>query len=178
MPKKQDFHILRLCIDNYQPDFLYIRLVGSMGGTTKVNESLEGRTLDFRKDKSGLYMLIDSKEVFHFPLKNYQKGFSVAYERFYDDGRMYIPYGIPDDPYNPELPEPQRTFLRQVLDDHLMEIFFKGRIGIKFHSWWQKPHFKYWTIVSPEESLGLQNARTLDEAIKKQQTEYDEEDRQ
>ena len=37
-----------------------------MGGTVKVNEKLHARTLDFRKDKSGLYMLIDSNEIFHF----------------------------------------------------------------------------------------------------------------
>ena len=54
MPKKLDFKNLRLCIDNYSANFLYIRLVGSAGGTVKVNEKLEGRTLNFRKDRSGL----------------------------------------------------------------------------------------------------------------------------
>jgi hypothetical protein len=176
MPKRQDFKNLRYCIDNYQPDFLFIRLVGSAGGTCKVNEHLDNRLLDFRKDKSGLYMMIDRKEVFHFPLNDYQKGFSLAYERVFDDGRMHIPGGIPDDPYDPNLPEPRRSFLRQVLDHHLMEIFFKGRVGIKFNSWWIKPHWKYWTIASPEESIKLQNTRSLDEAIRKQHSEYSEED--
>ncbi|MCG2717973.1 MAG: hypothetical protein L6408_03965 [Nanoarchaeota archaeon] len=167
MPKKLDFKNLRLCLDNYQADFLYIRLVGSMGGTVKVNEDLEDKTLDFRKDSSGLYLLIDSDEVFHFPLKDYQKGFSLAYERFFEDGRMHIPGGIADEPYNPELPEPRRSHLRTVLDSHLMEIFFKGRINLKFHSWWEKPYWKYWTIDKPG---------NIQEAILKQQIEYDEED--
>ena len=147
MPKELDFENLRLCLDKYESDFLYIRLVGSRGGTVKVNEELEDKTLNFKKDKSGLHMLIDSEEVFHFPLKNYIKGFSLAYKRFFEDGRMYIPGGIPDEPYNPELPEPDRSYLRTVLDNHLMEIFFKGRIDIKFHSWWEKPYWKHWIIV-------------------------------
>lgn len=150
MPKELDFKNLRLCLDNYQPDFLYIRLIGSMGGTVKVNESLKNKTLNFKKDSSGLYMLIDSDEVFHFPLQYYVKGFSLAYERFELGGdgikRMYTHYGIADNPDDPNLPKPTRSFLRTVLDDYLMEIFFKGKIDIKFHSWWKKPDIKYWTI--------------------------------
>src|SRR3989339_373412 len=92
MPKKLDFKNLRLCLDNYSPTFIYIRLVGSMGGTVKVNEKLE----------------------------------------------------------DPNLPEPQKSTLRSVLDDHLIEIDFEGRINLKFHSWWDKPYWKYWTIDKPE----------------------------
>ena len=153
MPKKLDFKNLRLCIDNYSADFLFIRLVGSMGGTVKVNEKLEGRRLNFRKGKSGLYLLIDSSEVFHFPLKDYQKGFSLAYERIVPTedgiGRMVmLSHGI--DPYDPGLPEPRRSFLRNVWGDYLVEIFFEGRVNLKFHSWWIEPHWKYWTIAKPK----------------------------
>lgn len=170
MPKKLDFKNLRSCLDNYFADFLYIRLVGSSGGTVKVNENLNGRAFNFRKDPSGLYMFIDSNEVFHFPLKDYQKGFSLAYERIEPTedgvGRMVmLGHGI--DPYDHSLPEPQRSFLRTVLDDHLMEIFFRGRVNLKFHSWWVKPHWKYWTIDKPG---------NIQEAILKQRIEYDEED--
>ncbi len=170
MPKELDFENLRLCLDNYTADLLYIRLIGSMGGAVKVNEGLESKTLDFRKDKSGLYMLIDSNEVFRFSLKDYQKGFSLAYERIEptEDGigrRVILSHGI--DPYSPNLPEPKRSFLRTVLDDHLMEIFFEGRVNLKFHSWWDKPYWKYWTIDKPG---------NIQEAILKQQIEYGEED--
>ena len=170
MPKKLDFKNLRLCLYNYSADFLYIRLVGSAGGTVKVNEKLEGRTLDFRKEKSGLYMLIDSSKVFHFPLKDYEKGFSLAYERIEPTedgiGRMVmLSHGI--DPHDMRLPEPKRSFLRIVLDGHLMQIFFKGRVRLKFHSWWINPDWKYWTIDKPG---------NIQEAILKQQIEYGEED--
>src|SRR3989338_7977142 len=121
MPKKLDFKNLRLCLKNYTADCLYIRLVGSAGGTVKVDEDLKDRILSFKKDKSGLYLFIDSSQVFHFPLKNYQKGFSLAYERIQPTadgvGRMvFLGTGI--DPYDPNLPEPRRSFLRTVLDDH------------------------------------------------------------
>lgn len=160
MPKELDFENLRLCLDNYQTDRILIRDCGGyksdgsfrMYGLKKVYENLENKALDFRKDSSGLYLLIDSDEIFHFPLKDYDKGFSLAYERFFEDGRMYIPGGVADNPYNPNLPEPSRSFLRTVLDNHQMEIFFKGRIDIKFHSWWKKPDFKYWTIDVRKES--------------------------
>lgn len=170
MPKELDFQNLRLCLDNYSPEFLYIRLVGSMGGTVKINARLEDRTLDFKKDESGLYMIVDSDEVFHFPLKEYHKGFSLAYERIEPTedgiGRMVmLSHGI--DPYDSNLPEPRKSTLRIILDDHLMEIDFQGRINIKFHSWWEKPHWKYWTIDKPG---------NIQEAILKQQIEYGQED--
>src|SRR3989338_2195714 len=114
MPKRLDFKNLKLCLDNYSADFLYIRLVGSAGGTVKVNERLESRTLDFRKDKSGLYLFIDSNEIFGFPLKDYEKGFSLAYERIEptEDGiGRVVMLSHEIDPYAPNLPEPRRSFL-------------------------------------------------------------------
>ena len=168
MPKKLDFENLRLCLDNYSPDFLCIRLVGSMGGTVKVNERLNGRMLNFKKNKSGLYMLIDSNIVFNFPLNDYQKGFSLAYERIEPtkDGIgkiIMLSHGV--EPYDPYLPEPTKSTLRTVLDNHLMEIDFEGRINLKFHSWWNKPYWKYWIIDKPG---------SIAEIILKQQIEYDE----
>ncbi len=156
LPKRLDFKHLRFCLDNYTPDRLYIRLKGSSGGDVKVNESLEGRTLDFRKDSSGLYFLIDSKEVCHLPLKDYgydkAKGFTLAYERFeqLESYEKMVMLGTGVDPYDPSLPEPRRSILRHGLDDHLVEIFFKGRVELEFHSWYIKPHWKYWTIAPPK----------------------------
>ncbi|MBS3139845.1 hypothetical protein J4479_02475 [Candidatus Woesearchaeota archaeon] len=83
MPKKLDFRNLRFCLDNYEADCLFIRLIGAKGGTIKVDENLEGRKLDFHKKSSGLSLLIDSENVFHFPLKDYKldtvKGFSLYF---------------------------------------------------------------------------------------------------
>ena len=154
LPIELDFANLRKCLDNYVAEKLFIRLVGSKGGTVKVDESLEDRSLDFRKDSSGLYFLIDTEKVFHFPLKEIGtrdgNGFSLAYERIKPTedgiGRMVmLPTGIY--PYDPELPEPRRSILRHIFDEHLVEIYFKGRINLEFHSRWIKPHWKYWTIA-------------------------------
>jgi hypothetical protein len=155
MPKRLDAKNLRLCLDNYHADFLYIRLIGSMGGTVKVNENLRGRILSFQKRRTGLFLYIDRSAVFHFPLIDYQKGFSLAYQRIIptDDGigkMVMLSTGI--DPYDPTLPPPRRSLLRIMLDHHLMEIFFEGRVHLKFHSWWQEPHWKYWGIEKPDHS--------------------------
>ena len=91
--------------------------------------------------------------IFHFPLKDYDKGFSLVYERIEPTedgiGRMVM-LGTGIDPYDSTLPEPKRSFLRNVLDKHLVGIFFNGRVHLKFHSWWENPHWKYWTIDKPE----------------------------
>ncbi len=160
MPKELDFKNLRLCLDNYQTDMLFIRDCGGYNddgsyrirGLEKVNESLEGKKLKFKKDEKGLHILVDSMEVFRFPLEQYYKGFSLAYERIEptEDGigrLVMLSTGI--NPYDPNLPEPRRSFLRNVLDNHLIEIYFKGRINLEFHSWMQEPHWKYWTIAKP-----------------------------
>ena len=144
MPKELDFENLRKCLDNYDAEFLNVRLKGSYGGDLKIFEYLEGKTLDFKKNDSGLYLSIDSKEVFHFPLENYQKGFSLKYDRPFPDGSRSMFY--PCEPYEPFFPEPSHSFLRNVLDKHLLEISFKGRIDLEFHSWMDDPNFKYWTV--------------------------------
>ena len=159
MPKEMDWENLRLCLDNYDVEGLYIRDCGgvredgkfSCQGRWKLTENLEGKKLDFRKDDSGLYFLIDSKEVFHFSLEDeYQKGFSLAYDRIRptEEGvgrRVVLQTGI--DPYDPALPEPTISTLRNIFDYHQTEITFKGRVHLKFNSWWKEPHWKYWQIA-------------------------------
>ncbi|MEK6969200.1 MAG: hypothetical protein AABW48_02115 [Nanoarchaeota archaeon] len=164
LPKRLDFKNLRLCLANYPLDSLYIRDCGGWNpdgsyraqGLTKIDENLEGKSLNFKKNKSGLHLLIDDINMFNFPLKDYDKGFSLAYERIEPTedgiGRMvYLSTGI--DPYDQNLPEPNRSFLRNIFDNHLIEIYFKKRVHLKFHSWWEKPHWKYFTVVKPENSL-------------------------
>jgi len=149
MPKELDFENLRLCLDRYQANHLYIRLKGSHGGGVKINEKIGSRTLDFRKDWTGLYFLIDSKEVFHFKLESYGKGFLIAYERFENvDGiERIVVMSKNENPDDPTLPEPKYSVLRSVIDSHLLEIAFNGKMPIKFHSWWnKKAEWKYWTI--------------------------------
>lgn len=170
MPKKLDIKNLRACIRHYSPELLFIRAVGSMGGDVKVRENLQGKKLGFKKDKSGLSIHINRKEVFHFPLKDYDKGFSLSYERIEatDDGvgkMLMLQTGV--DPYDPKLPEPTKSILRSVLDGHLMEIVFTGRVHLNFHSWWWESHWKYWVVERPN---------PIQEAIAKRESEYADDD--
>ncbi len=169
--KKQDFENLRFCLDNYKIDGFFIRLMGSSGGTIKVNTydktspyfNLENKVLDFTQNKSEIKFLIDSKEVFNFSFKEYAlkyiKGFNLEYMRMeeyeYDGKKEKRPisfgygeytYGI--DPYDKRFPEPDYSTFRAVWDRNLVEIVFKGRIDIEFDSWWDKDaHWKYWRLI-------------------------------
>lgn len=148
--KEEDFKNLRFCIDNYIPNWLYIRLKGASGGDVKVNENLEGKKLDFKKDDSGLYFLIDSKEAFHFPLEDYNsefaKGFFLEYERFEIVDGIERKIIVPTE--KDLLLEPKNSVLRNVLDNNLLEIAFDGRIDIEFHFWWnENAGWKYWKLV-------------------------------
>lgn len=146
MPKSLDFEHLRYCLDNYKAKRLFIRLIGSYGGTRKVNEDISNKNLDFKKDNSGLYFTLDNQNVFHFPLRDlHSKGFSLAHKRKDKDGKILF-LNFPYEPYNPDLPEPEISILRTIFDNHLLEITFEGRVDIDFHSWWVKPHIKYWKI--------------------------------
>ena len=173
MPKELDFDSLRFCLDHYTTERLYIRDCGGYNedgsyrcqGLRKVDEFLQGRILDFRKDDSGLYMIIDSNEVFHFPLNIYHKGFCLAYERIQPSedgiGRMvYLSHG--ENPDDENLPEPRKSFLRIVLDDHLMEIYFTGKIQLRFHSWFEEPYWKYWVVCNiDDKGLGLEQSENF-----------------
>ncbi len=148
---EMNLQTLRFCLDNYVADELFIRLVGSKGGGIKVNEKIGKGKLDFKKDDAGLYFLIGSKEVFHFPWKDVGTragiGFSIAFERSYPGGRE-VALGTGIDPYDPKLPGPKRSALVECVDDHLLKIFFKGRIDLKFHSWYQEPYWRYWEVIA------------------------------
>lgn len=173
MPKELDFENLRFCLDNYTPSLLYIRDCGGVredgkyhpDGRVKVREELTRKLLDFRKDDSGLHMLIDSSEVFHFPLNDYSKGFSLGYYRVEPSedgiGRMVM-LSCGEDPYDVSLPYPESSILRTVLDDHLMEITFSGMVNLKFHSWWEKPHWKYWTVDKPDSTSEILYKKELE----------------
>ncbi len=130
MAKEDDLENLRLCLENYRTDQLYIREVASKGGSVKVNHIFNGEKLGFRKDSSGLSLIIDEEDIFCFPLKNYNKGFSLAYERHDAEGHMiHLSRGV--DPYDSNLPNPSSSILRNVIDEHLLEIYFEGRVNLR-----------------------------------------------
>ena len=161
MPRDSYFNDLRYCLDNYLAEHIFIRDCGGYRengkydpvGKTKVGLELQGKLLNFSKDLNGLHILVNSEEVFNFPLEDYGTrqgvGFHLAYERFELSGRMVmLTHGI--NPYDQNLPEPRSSILGSIIDNHLMEIYFKGRIGLKFHSWYKKPHWRLWAIEKPE----------------------------
>ncbi len=150
LPPEMDFIHLRKCLDQYSLDSIFIRVIGSKGGQEKVNEKLEGRSLDFKLGKSGLSFFIDDKKVFRFPMKDWgtreEIGFVLEYERFYPDGkRVFLTHG--KEPLDSSLPEPTRSILRNCVDDHYLEIYFKGRVNLQFYKWLQEPDFAIWTIA-------------------------------
>ncbi len=159
LPKGLDFEHLRICLDNYVAEELFICDCGGWNpdGIMKVNKNLAGKTLDYQKNSSGLYFLVDGEEVFHFSSRGIgtrkRLGSTLAYERTQpaeDEIGRLVMLGLDIDPYDPHFPEPKRSVLRYGLDDHLLEIFFAGRIHLQFHS--KKGPFEFWTIVPPEKA--------------------------
>ena len=150
MPKELDFVNLRNCLDTYTAKEIFIRGIGSRNRETKLKENLEGKILDFKKDKSNFYFLIDNKDVFKLPWVNVGSrenvGFDLAYERVSPEGTLvFLSGGV--DPYDLELPEPIESTLRHNVNDYFIQIKFTGRVHLKFHSWKEKPNFKFWEIA-------------------------------
>lgn len=147
-------------LENYKAKRIFIRLVGSKiskyrGKKPEIDEDLESKTLSIKQTEEGLSILIDGSEVFMFeqeerldsPGEYWGKNFSVGYERDPDEKTGVIPRlptGInPDDP---NLPPVNTSSFRCTNKDYLLEIFFEGKIPLKFHSWFEKPHWKYWCV--------------------------------
>jgi len=150
IPEELEFESLRFCLNNYEPYWLNIREKGKLADNRVfVNEDLSGKVLDFRKDETGLSFLIDSKEIFHIPLRRCSRHFLIEYERTETieiDGevieRKINPY------FEGNLPEPTSTLLKAVWDTNYIEIAFRSKINIEFHSWWNKDlGWKYWKPV-------------------------------
>lgn len=163
MRKPKDLKNLKTCLDNYKPSQLYIRDCGGSNpdgsyriqGMTKVKEGLVGKVLSFEVKKDKLVTLIDDKEVFVFnDFKKRQKGWSLAYERTEQtpEGPRTVMLGTGINPYSKFLPEPDNSILRGLIDNHLMEITFPGRVELAFDGWFFKPHWKYWKISNDKQT--------------------------
>jgi len=157
VPKRLTLSNLMKCLRMYEVDYLFIRLMGSKGGTIKANMTLKGKALSIHHNKSTICFLVDNNEVCKLPFKEFLKdtgdrdGMQVAYERFNQNGNMvFLSHGT--NPYDPNLLEPHRSILRLAIDWHLVEIYFKGRVHLKFHSWMIEPHFGLWTIVRKKQN--------------------------
>jgi hypothetical protein len=153
--KKMDKENLRLCLDNYVAERIYIRDCGGytdgeyrIRGKSKVDESLIDKVFDFSWNDS-LKFFIGDKEVYCSELNDYnlkdESGFTLAYERIMN-GKLVM-LGKGGDPYDVNLPEPNNSTLRQIIDGDLIEITFKGRVNLEFISWLQKPYWGYWKVI-------------------------------
>ncbi len=134
---------LRACLDNYKLLKFHIRDCRSHGLKVNINFDHEQK-FDFKYTNSDISFIVDSEEVIKLTTDD-ASGFSLAYHREDAEGQwILLQKGI--DPYDPKLPEPKTSMLRNIFDYHEVEIIFEGRIDLKFHSWWKEPHWKYWTI--------------------------------
>lgn len=122
---------------------MYICLVGSAGGTVKVNEDIRQKNLTLKQTRKGLRIIIDGRERFLFEMWSVKKDnlsgkrWAVAFFRTNKKGVVHYahtgypnsmePYTGPDDP---KLPKVKQTIFRTVNHDHLIEITFSGKIPI------------------------------------------------
>ena len=122
LPKKYDFDNLRYCFNHYTPFHLTVGLKGSLGGEIKFNGDVFCKELDFFVGEEGLDFYLGDKKIINLPLNSYDKGFALEYRRF-----------------------PRSSVLRNVLDYHLVEIYFHERIKLEPYLD-SELDFVYWNI--------------------------------
>lgn len=145
IPPARYFDIINYALEKFKAENIYIRLVGSCGGTVKVNEDIRKKRLSLQRCRGGLRILIDHQEKFLFQQTSAKKDsrlsgkyWSVAFCRIDSQGRMHhASTGYPNlqepgiiGPDDPRLPKVRQTIFRSVNSDHLMEISFAGKIPI------------------------------------------------
>lgn len=137
------------CVNEFEPKRLLIREVGSMGGKIEVNEELKGRVLGIKRLNTGLAISLDKVHVFLYEQdSNWGNKFAISYGRAPDSRTGIVPVlstGInPDDS---SLPEVLVSTIRGGNYRHLLELDFKGKIPLKFYSWFdKKAGWKNWCV--------------------------------
>lgn len=137
---EKDFENLEMAIKNYPLHSILISPF-SLGNRKEVlYKDLEKSILNFSVENE-LTLYVDNKEFFKFNLdKNHC--FKIEYQDK-KKMRLWIPNYHPDEP---NLPTPIYSALRNVIDDLLLEIWFKGKIKIEPET----SNFQYWKIVPPQ----------------------------
>jgi len=131
---------VRKALNNFRAKRIFIRWVGSLGGKTVICENLDGKTLDIKKVKSGLSIIIDGAQRFLYEFsrdKVWGRSFAIEYFR---GKEICLPMGI--NPNNETLPLVRESILRGSNRTHLMEITFKGKIPLRIYS----PSENLWEI--------------------------------
>ena len=143
----------------FQAESVYIRLVGSCGGTVKVDEDVCQKELSFRRRRKGLEIIIDGQVRFLFEQSSPKKyvgvtgkRWSIAFFRIDEQGRMHhASTGYPNfqephisGPDDPQLPKVKQTIFRACNQDHLIEVTFIGKIPIRRLNRKIFPKHEYW----------------------------------
>lgn len=138
------------CLQNFKPERIFIRPIGSREHEVKsrLDENLTNKKLNLRKVKEGLMIVIDDSEVFLFNQnKEWGHKFSVAYERFPNDKGVIPMLSTGINPDDTTLPPVRISSFRCANYDHMLYLDFKGKIPLKFHSWYdQDKIWKYWQV--------------------------------
>lgn len=126
--KEKDFDNLKFALENYELMSLFIRPCLT-GDHTKeaINLILKNEEFEFVKKKD-LTFLVNEKPIINFPLREYRDGFMIEYL----NEKMIPAWTEIYHPMDPGLPKVHSTLLRNGLDGLLVEIQFKGKIGLEF----------------------------------------------
>lgn len=122
MSKRLDCRNLKKCLEQYGKSVEKIIIKAVNMSTPKVEENLEGKTLEIERYNSGIRVMAGNSEIFQFLLKKYLRGFSIKHE----DGKSVL--------YN-------------CIDNHNIEVYFKVDIPVEFYKWNKNNTQKYWNIV-------------------------------
>ena len=123
MRLEKDSENLNSAIEKYENLFFFARPAFTSGiEMSPIVENLDGKKLKFIF-QNGLKFSSD-KDLIFLPLKDYKFGFKVEYQSE-NESRMYPYY---DNPNNSTMPSVYFSCLRNVIDNILIEISFKGKI--------------------------------------------------
>lgn len=156
------FRCIKKAVSHFNPEYIYIRFVGSKGGEVVISEDLRNKKLEIVRNKKGLNILIDGEKKFLYEIADKAslsgKSWGVAYERRRFDskypmlakiGIMHYAHCAYPNPYesytghdDPRLPPVYRTILRSVNLNYLIEITFPGKIPIKKYR--EMPEYEDW----------------------------------
>lgn len=136
MHRKDDSKNLHHCIDNYECIEVFIRRVGSYGGEVKLTKKMNRNKLEVKYEKGLIKVIIDGNLGFScIDADDSFKGFSIEYRN--EHGMPYWDMKHPSDDQ-----EVYQSVLRNIWDNHLVEISFKGKIPLEedgeFYKNWTK----------------------------------------
>lgn len=136
---------LLYCLRTFPQLRLYVRETSGFGGREIINEALQNN-LNIIRGPEGLLLFTSEDRPFQFkqsPLK-----FSIAYERFPDQRTGIIPaLATSINPDDTKLPDVNMSFFRSANYQYLVEIYFRGKIPLRFHSWHdKKAGWKNWCV--------------------------------